>query len=44
MLTHIGTETIETNRLILRRFEYLDNEAMRKYWISDEQISKNHFM
>ena len=38
MLTHIGTETIETNRLILRRFEYLDNEAMRKYWISDEKI------
>lgn len=38
MLTHVGTETIETERLILRRFEYSDNEAMRKYWISDEKI------
>ena len=24
MLTHIGTNTIETERLILRRFEYTD--------------------
>ena len=38
MLTHIGTITIETERLILRRFEYSDNEAMRKYWIADEKI------
>lgn len=38
MLTHSGTKTIETERLILRRFEYSDNEAMRKYWISDEKI------
>lgn len=38
MLTHVGTNTIETERLILRRFEYLDNEAMRKYWIADEKI------
>lgn len=38
MLTHVGTNTIETERLILRRFQYSDNEAMRKYWISDEKI------
>ena len=38
MLTHIGTNTIETERLILRRFQYSDNEAMRKYWISDKKI------
>lgn len=38
MLTHVGTNTIETARLILRRFEYSDNEAMRKYWIADEKI------
>ncbi|MGN0355779.1 MAG: hypothetical protein ACI4EI_12015 [Muricoprocola sp.] len=38
MLTHLGTKTIETERLILRRFEYSDNESMRKYWISDEKI------
>lgn len=38
VLTHIGTQTIETERMILRRFEYSDNEAMRKHWISDEKI------
>ncbi len=38
VLTHIGTQTIETERMILRRFEYSDNEAMRKNWISDEKI------
>ena len=27
MLTHIGTNTIETGRLILRRFEYTDDDA-----------------
>ena len=29
MLTHVGTNTIETERLVLRRFEYEDNESMR---------------
>ena len=38
MLTHTGTQTIETERLILRKFEYTDDEAMLKYWISDEKI------
>ncbi len=38
MLTHIGTNTIETERLILRRFEYADDEAMLKYWVADEKI------
>jgi ribosomal-protein-alanine N-acetyltransferase len=38
MLTHIGTETIETDRLILRRFKYTDDDAMLKYWIADEKI------
>ena len=38
MLTHIGTNTIETERLMLRRFEYSDNEAMRRYWIADKSI------
>ncbi len=38
MLTHIGTNTIETERLILRRFEYSDDEAMLKYWVADEKI------
>lgn len=38
MLTHIGTNTIETERLILRRFEYADTQAMLKNWIADEEI------
>ena len=38
MLNHIGTQTIETDRLILRQFKYSDDEAMLKYWIADEKI------
>lgn len=38
MLTHIGTETIETERLILRRFRYDDDDAMLKNFIADEKI------
>lgn len=38
MLTHIGTVTIETERLILRRFNYADDDAMLKYWIADEKV------
>lgn len=38
MLTHIGTEKIETERLILRKFKYTDDEDMLKYWISDPEI------
>ncbi len=38
MLTHCGTQTIETERLILRRFEYTDDDAMLRYWIADEKI------
>lgn len=38
MLTHIGTNTIKTERLTLRRFEYADADAMLKYWIADEKI------
>ena len=38
MLTHIGTNTIETERLMLRRFKYTDDEDMLKYWVADEKI------
>ena len=38
MLTHTGTQTIETEKLILRCFEYSDDDAMLKYWIADEKI------
>lgn len=38
MLTHVGTEKIETERLILRRFKYTDDDNMMKYWVSDPKI------
>lgn len=38
MLTNIGTQRIETERLILRRFEYIDSANMLKYWISDPVV------
>lgn len=38
MLKNIGTKTIETERLILRRFEYADADAMLKNWAADENI------
>lgn len=43
MLTHIGTDTIETERLILRKFKISDDEAMLKYWIADEKNSISVF-
>lgn len=38
MLKHSGTQTINTERLILRPFQYTDNEDMLVYWISDPNI------
>lgn len=38
MLTHIGTQTIETEQLTLRRFQYTDDDSMLKYWVADEKI------
>lgn len=38
MLNHIGTQMIETERLILRRFEYADAEAMLRYWAADKKV------
>lgn len=38
MLTHIGTQTIETERLILRRFSLSDADSMLENWIADEKI------
>ena len=38
MLAHVGTAQIETERLILRKFEYTDDENMLKYWISDPEV------
>ena len=38
MLFHQGTQTIETERLILRPFSHADNDDMLTYWVSDPKI------
>lgn len=39
-MKHIGTKTINTERLILRRFELKDAEAMYKNWANDSEVTK----
>jgi ribosomal-protein-alanine N-acetyltransferase len=39
-MTHKGTITLETERLILRRFELTDAEAMFRNWANDPEVSK----
>lgn len=41
MLTHKGTITIETDRLILRRFTMADAEPMFRNWASDDAVTKH---
>lgn len=38
MLSHKGTQTIETERLILRPFLHTDHDDMLTYWVSDPKI------
>ncbi|ADL52474.1 GNAT family N-acetyltransferase [Clostridium cellulovorans] len=38
MLTHTGTNEIETENLLLRKFEYSDSDDMLKYWISYPEL------
>lgn len=40
MLTHIGTQEIKTERLILRRFTHDDAKAMFETWANDERVTK----
>ena len=40
MLTHKGTKTIETNRLILRKVQKEDAEPMFRNWASDPVVTK----
>ncbi len=40
MLMHKGTNTINTDRLILRRFEMQDAENMYKNWATDKEVTK----
>ena len=39
-MTHIGTQYIETERLILRRFERSDAQAVFDNWASDDEVTK----
>ena len=40
MLTHKGTQTIFTERLILRRFRQDDAQAMFENWACDDEVTK----
>jgi ribosomal-protein-alanine N-acetyltransferase len=40
MLTHKGTQTIETSRLILRKAVREDAEPMFRNWASDPEVTK----
>lgn len=39
-MRHVGTKTLETERLILRRFKLSDAEAMYKNWASSDEVTK----
>ena len=39
-MKHIGTTTLETERLILRRFTIEDAESMFNNWASDDEVTK----
>lgn len=39
-MQHLGTEIIETSRLILRRFTVGDAEAMYNNWANDDAVTK----
>ena len=40
VMNHSGTEYMETERLILRRFTMEDAEAMYRNWASDDNVTK----
>lgn len=39
-MKHCGTQRIETDRLILRRYKIEDADAMYKNWASDSEVTK----
>ena len=39
-MKHLGTKTIETERLILRRAQIGDGAAMYRNWASDPEVTK----
>lgn len=40
MLIHKGTQTMETDRLFLRRFRIADAQDMFQIWVSDPEVSR----
>ncbi len=40
MMTHKGTQTIQTQRLILRQFRIEDTRDMFQNWASDDEVTK----
>ena len=41
-MNNIGTLPIETERLLLRRFEYSDGASMLRNWVADENVQLNY--
>ena len=39
-MKHLGTQTIETNRLILKKFEIKDAQKMFNNWASSDEVTK----
>ena len=39
-MKHCGTQTLETDRLLLRRFVVDDADAMFQNWASDPEVTK----
>ncbi len=39
-MNHLGTKQLETQRLVLRRFELSDAEAMFRNWASDNEVTR----
>lgn len=39
-MEHKGTVTLETERLILRRFQLEDAQAMYRNWAADDEVTK----
>ncbi|WP_313341083.1 GNAT family N-acetyltransferase [Sedimentibacter sp.] len=39
-MNHLGTKTIETERLILRKFELTDVEEMYNNWANDDDVTR----
>ena len=40
MINHLGTKTIESSRLILRKHEMTDAEDMFNNWVTDPEVSR----